>query len=64
VELAARFCTDAMESVYFSWDADRYASRSAHNLARTANQLRLARTLDQRMGKAMQIAAEIGTTHG
>jgi Ser/Thr protein kinase RdoA (MazF antagonist) len=49
VELAARFCADALHERYFAWDASRYASSSAHNRARTRGQLNLARTIrDQR----------------
>ena len=51
VELAARFCADALEERYFGWDADRFASASAHNQARAASQLHLAET----------IAAELAT---
>ena len=42
VELAARFCTDALRERYFRWDASRYASASAHNQARTRGQLQVA----------------------
>ena len=45
VELAARFCTDALRERYFAWDARRYTSASAHNQARTRGQLNLARTI-------------------
>ncbi len=45
VELAARFCTDALEERYFGWDAERFASASAHNQTRAASQLRLAETI-------------------
>jgi Ser/Thr protein kinase RdoA (MazF antagonist) len=42
VELAARFCADSLVERYFGWDANRYSSASAHNQARTANQLQVA----------------------
>jgi Ser/Thr protein kinase RdoA (MazF antagonist) len=42
VELAARFCTDALRERYFRWDDRRYASATAHNQARTRGQLQLA----------------------
>jgi Ser/Thr protein kinase RdoA (MazF antagonist) len=42
VELAARFCADALNERYFGWDARRYASASAHNQARTRSMLALA----------------------
>lgn len=45
VELAARFCTDALNERYFRWDSHRYPSASAHNQARTRGQLNLARTI-------------------
>jgi Ser/Thr protein kinase RdoA (MazF antagonist) len=44
VELAARFLTDALEERYFGWDRRRFASAGAHNRARAAAQLALARS--------------------
>lgn len=46
-ELAARFCTDALEESYFGWDRQRFASASEHNLVRARAQLSL-RTLSDR----------------
>jgi Ser/Thr protein kinase RdoA (MazF antagonist) len=45
VELAARFCADALAERYFSWDRARYASASRHHQARTRAQLQLARSI-------------------
>jgi Ser/Thr protein kinase RdoA (MazF antagonist) len=45
VELAARFCADALRESYFGWDARRFATRSAHNQVRAASQLTAARAL-------------------
>jgi Ser/Thr protein kinase RdoA (MazF antagonist) len=45
VELAARFCADALRERYFGWDKRRFASASEHNQARTRSQLDLARTV-------------------
>jgi Ser/Thr protein kinase RdoA (MazF antagonist) len=42
VELAVRFCTDALRERYFRWDDRRYASATAHNQARARGQLQLA----------------------
>ena len=42
VELAARFCADALNESYFGWDARRFATRSAHNQVRAASQLTAA----------------------
>jgi Ser/Thr protein kinase RdoA (MazF antagonist) len=39
VELAARFCADALNEAYFGWDAERFASRSEHNRVRAEGQL-------------------------
>ena len=39
VELAARFCADALRESYFGWNRARYESASAHNQARTRGQL-------------------------
>jgi Ser/Thr protein kinase RdoA (MazF antagonist) len=42
VELAARFCADALRERYFGWNRALYESASAHNQARTRGQLLLA----------------------
>ena len=42
VELAARFCADALRESYFGWNRARYESASAHNQARVRGQLLLA----------------------
>lgn len=45
VELAARFCKDALSESYFGFDSARYETASEHNRARTRGQLALARSL-------------------
>ena len=57
VELAARFCTDALEESYFGWDPGRFESACAHNLARTRSQLSLARSLHERLPEMERFAA-------
>ncbi len=52
LELAARFLVDALEESYFGWDASRYASRGAHNLARGLGQLAAARSLVTQLAAA------------
>ncbi len=42
LELASRFCADALRECYFGWDATRFGSRSEHNLVRARSQLSLA----------------------
>ncbi|MBU0552803.1 phosphotransferase [Myxococcota bacterium] len=57
LELSARFLWDVIGDGYFGWDAARYPSRRAHNQARAAGMLYLARDmLDQRA--AMRAAVE------
>lgn len=45
VELAARFCADALNETYFAWDPDKFSTRSEHNQVRAAGQLTEARSL-------------------
>jgi Ser/Thr protein kinase RdoA (MazF antagonist) len=45
VELAARFCADALRESYFGWDKNRFATASDHNQARTRGQVALARAV-------------------
>jgi Ser/Thr protein kinase RdoA (MazF antagonist) len=60
VELAARFCTDALRESYFGWDPGRFASRSEHNQVRARSQLSAARSLlAQRDGAEDVIRAEL-----
>jgi len=55
VELAARFCADALNESYFAWDPTRFPSRTAHNQVRAAGQLAVARALDARQQRAEDI---------
>jgi len=57
VELAARFCADALRERYFRWDESRYASSSAHNQARTRAQLKIAQTLRAELPALRELAA-------
>jgi Ser/Thr protein kinase RdoA (MazF antagonist) len=58
VELAARFCTDALNERYFGWNRTRYESASAHNQARTRGQLQVAEGLGQELGALERVTAE------
>lgn len=42
LELAARFCADALNENYFGWDPQAYSSRGDHNLARCIEQFNFA----------------------
>lgn len=57
LELAARFLADALEEDYFGWDASRYNSRGAHNLARARGQMAAARSLTSMLPAARAIIA-------
>jgi len=45
VELAARFCADALNEAYFGWNPERFDSRTEHNRVRAAGQLTVAESL-------------------
>lgn len=45
VELAARFCADALNENYFGWNPARFPTRGEHNLARARGQMSLHRAL-------------------
>jgi Ser/Thr protein kinase RdoA (MazF antagonist) len=57
VELAARFCADALRERYFRWDERRYASASAHNQARTRAQLAIAERLRTELPALRELTA-------
>jgi len=61
LELAARFCADALEENYFRWDPDRYPTASAHNLARTRSQLALARSVRSQLPDMRRILDDFAT---
>ena len=50
LELASRFCLDAIEDRYFGWDPARFPSRVAHNLRRAEAQFALAGSVAVRRG--------------
>ena len=52
LELAARFCRDALEETYFGWSPDLYPTASHHNLARARAQLALARSVAENRPEA------------
>ena len=45
LELAARFLIDVVRDAYFGFDAARYSTRRAHNIARALGQYHLAQTI-------------------
>jgi Ser/Thr protein kinase RdoA (MazF antagonist) len=57
LELAARFCRDALEERYFGWDASRFGSASEHNELRARSQLVLSRSVAAQDQAASAIVA-------
>ncbi|MCC7411523.1 MAG: phosphotransferase [Gammaproteobacteria bacterium] len=57
IELAARFCADALRESYFGWDPRRFDSRGEHNEVRAAGQLAAARALIRQRQQAHAIVA-------
>lgn len=55
LELASRFLADYFNDNYFGWDASRYPSRRAHNLARARGQLALYRDIQKKMPQMKKI---------
>ena len=58
VELAARFCADALRESYFGWNRARYESASAHNQARVHGQLLLAESIRAQLAELEAKTAE------
>jgi Ser/Thr protein kinase RdoA (MazF antagonist) len=52
VELAARFCADALKESYFAWNPAAFPSRSEHNQVRAESQLTVAGSLVQQRDAA------------
>ncbi len=61
LELAARFCADALQNTYFREETDRYPERGAHNLARARTQLALATAALDRRGDCNAIVKSTGS---
>jgi len=55
LELASRFCADALEESYFGWDPSRHGSRSEHNLVRARSQLALSESVRARRAELGRI---------
>lgn len=51
LELASRFCLDAIEDRYFGWDPSRFPSRKAHCERRAEAQLALAASVARARGR-------------
>ena len=58
IELAARFCADAINESYFRWDSARFATASEHNQARTLGQLALAENVIDKLDELVRLAKD------
>ena len=61
VELATRFCADALNESYFAWNPHRFRNPSEHNQARTRSQLNLAHSI---MAQRDQLGTEVMAAFG
>lgn len=59
IELAARFCADALNESFFGWSKERFASHSEHNEIRARGQLNAAEALKKIYKPAEEIVWEI-----
>lgn len=58
LELAARFCADALNEDYFSWDAGRFGSHSEHSETRARGQLSAAVSLRNQFSEFVDAVAK------
>ncbi len=55
LELAARFCADALTESYFAWNPNKFSSRSEHNRVRAEGQLAVYRSLTDQADEAERL---------
>ncbi len=60
LELASRFCLDAIEDRYFGWNSARFPSRVAHNRFRAEGQLRLGLSAHSQRDALRRVLADAG----
>ena len=58
IELAARFCADALNESYFGWNPEKFASRCEHNQVRAQGQLSAFHSLLSQSKQAEKIVLE------
>jgi hypothetical protein len=58
LELAARFCADALTESYFAWNPAKFASHSEHNRIRAQGQLAIYRSLTDQAEEAEQLVVQ------
>jgi len=62
IELATRFCADALNESFFSWDQTRFGSHSEHNQIRATSQLNAFKSLNKQLTKAERILKNVFDT--
>jgi Ser/Thr protein kinase RdoA (MazF antagonist) len=58
IELASRFCADALNEDFFGWDSERYPSHSVHSQVRAVSQLNAGKSLEAQIKQAERILAD------
>lgn len=64
IELAARFCADALNENYFSWDNRRFESHSEHSRIRALSQLNAYKSLVAQYGDTRRIQSQVTSDSG
>jgi Ser/Thr protein kinase RdoA (MazF antagonist) len=64
VELASRFCADALNEDFFAWDPKRFGSHSEHSEIRAAAQLALSESLRAQMPSLTREVRAVFTAAG
>ncbi len=59
IELAARFCADALNESFFNWDKQRFNNRSMHNQVRAATQLNNCKSLLAQQEAALHVLEDV-----
>jgi Ser/Thr protein kinase RdoA (MazF antagonist) len=59
MELAARFCADALNENYFAWDTERFSSHSEHSQIRAMGQLNAYKSLSKNIAEAKRVIDRI-----
>lgn len=57
LELAARFCADALNESYFGWNEKKFSSRSEHNRIRASSQLSVAESIQSQRAELERIVS-------
>jgi Ser/Thr protein kinase RdoA (MazF antagonist) len=59
IELAARFCADALNEDYFAWNPVHFASHTEHSQIRSTCQLNCYKSLSENLSEAEQILSGV-----